>query len=115
MGTVGRIGGPVGLELGAGFIFAPVRVTGTKESMIDCGGGLNPFGKITWEPSLASHTVGVSRGLIGPGTAAIVGSAIASGTGWTTALAGGPRIAGGPIFPPLASPFPFGIPSSPFP
>eukprot|EP00971_Amphidinium_carterae_P249111 4944650-Amphidinium_carterae.1 len=38
MGTVGRTGGPVGLELGAGFIFA----TGTKESITDCGGGLNP-------------------------------------------------------------------------
>eukprot|EP00971_Amphidinium_carterae_P121759 2411073-Amphidinium_carterae.1 len=84
--------------------------------MICCGGGLNPLGKITWEPSLAAHTVGPSLGFAAAGTAAIVGSAIASGTGWTgTALGGGPLIAGGPIFPPLASPFPFGIPSSPFP
>eukprot|EP00971_Amphidinium_carterae_P129481 2564537-Amphidinium_carterae.1 len=38
MGTVGRIGGPVGLELGAGFILAPTLDTGTKASMTFCGG-----------------------------------------------------------------------------
>eukprot|EP00971_Amphidinium_carterae_P145112 2874945-Amphidinium_carterae.1 len=43
MGTVGRIGVPGGLELGAGFNLA----MGTNVSMIDCGGGLNPGGKIT--------------------------------------------------------------------
>eukprot|EP00971_Amphidinium_carterae_P175119 3471505-Amphidinium_carterae.1 len=97
MGTVGWTGGPVGLELGAGFTFA----TGTKESITDCGGGLNPGGKITWVPSLAAHAVAPG------GRAGTVGSAIAGGTGSTgSALGGGPLMAGGPIFP-LASPLPF--------